>query len=234
MHSRICAKRIRLPCSKVAAPKWWSYGRPCNTTSIMQRGKLIQRCKFVFKISSENTNLIILFEKVPNSAEAMSNITVDVLKLAKGNVYEVHERFIRTFESKWRQDENIILILSAIVLFTPSRPRTVHSDVLKLEQVRRWRPCNCDFFISICCLPEFILLFVAPIFGKYLSGLWGKVNVSEIDTENQRSAAAERGYHWRLFGRESKAGWTIVAWNIWFEKSLGMYATKFDYDRNNF
>lgn len=65
----------------------------------------------------------------------MSSITVDVLKLAKGNVFEVHERFIRTFESKWRQDENIILILSAIVLFTPTRPKTVHSDVLKLEQV---------------------------------------------------------------------------------------------------
>lgn len=74
----------------------------------------------------------------------MSNITVDVLKLAKGNVYEVHERFIRTFESKWRQDENIILILSAIVLFTPNRPRTVHSDVLKLEQVNA--ADNCEIF----------------------------------------------------------------------------------------
>lgn len=64
----------------------------------------------------------------------MSSITVDVLKLAKGNVYAVHESFIRTFEPKWRQDENIILILSAIVLFTPHRPRTVHADVLRLEQ----------------------------------------------------------------------------------------------------
>lgn len=67
----------------------------------------------------------------------MSSITVDVLKLAKGNVYEVHDSFIRTFEPKWRHDENIILILSAIVLFTPTRPKTVHSDVLKLEQVSR-------------------------------------------------------------------------------------------------
>lgn len=66
----------------------------------------------------------------------MSSITVDILKLVKGNVYEVYESFIRTFESKWRQDENIILIMSAIVLFTPTRPKTVHSDVLKLEQVR--------------------------------------------------------------------------------------------------
>lgn len=73
--------------------------------------------------------------QIPNSEEAMSSITVDVLKLAKGNVYDVHESFIRTFEPKWRKDENIILILSAIVLFTPNRPKTIHTDVLKLEQV---------------------------------------------------------------------------------------------------
>ncbi|KAJ6637946.1 Nuclear hormone receptor HR96 [Pseudolycoriella hygida] len=72
--------------------------------------------------------------KIPHSEEAMSSITVDVLKLAKGNVYEAHESFIRTFEPRWRQDENIILILCAIVLFTPGRPKTIHSDVLKLEQ----------------------------------------------------------------------------------------------------
>lgn len=65
----------------------------------------------------------------------MSNIRVDVLKLAKGKVYDEHERFIRTFDPKWRTDENIILIMCAIVLFTPSRPRVIHSDVIKLEQV---------------------------------------------------------------------------------------------------
>lgn len=65
----------------------------------------------------------------------MSNIKVDVLKLAKGNVYEEHENFLRTFDPKWRKDENIILIMCAIVLFTSTRPKTVHADVLKLEQV---------------------------------------------------------------------------------------------------
>jgi nuclear receptor subfamily 1 group I len=72
--------------------------------------------------------------KIPHSQEEMSNIKADVLKLAKGNIYEEHERFILTFEKSWRTDENIILILSAIVLFTPDRPKTVHSDVIKLEQ----------------------------------------------------------------------------------------------------
>lgn len=65
----------------------------------------------------------------------MSNLKADVLKLAKGNVYQEHERFIRTFDQKWRMDENIILIMCAIILFTPNRPKTVHSDVIKLEQV---------------------------------------------------------------------------------------------------
>uniref|UniRef100_A0A182IDA9 Uncharacterized protein n=1 Tax=Anopheles arabiensis TaxID=7173 RepID=A0A182IDA9_ANOAR len=72
--------------------------------------------------------------KIPHSQEEMSNIRADVLKLAKGNVYQEHERFIRTFDKKWRSDENIILIMCAITLFSPDRPKTIHSDVIKLEQ----------------------------------------------------------------------------------------------------
>ncbi|XP_062561672.1 nuclear hormone receptor HR96 [Armigeres subalbatus] len=72
--------------------------------------------------------------KIPHSQEEMSNIRADVLKLAKGNVYQEHEQFIRTFDKKWRSDENIILIMCAITLFSPDRPKTVHSDVIKLEQ----------------------------------------------------------------------------------------------------
>uniref|UniRef100_A0A1L8DIG6 Putative nuclear receptor nhr-48 n=1 Tax=Nyssomyia neivai TaxID=330878 RepID=A0A1L8DIG6_9DIPT len=72
--------------------------------------------------------------KIPHHLEEMSRIKADVLKLAKGNVYEEHERFILTFDPKWRTDENIILIMCAITLFSPDRPRIVHSDVIKLEQ----------------------------------------------------------------------------------------------------
>uniref|UniRef100_A0A182ND20 Nuclear hormone receptor HR96 n=1 Tax=Anopheles dirus TaxID=7168 RepID=A0A182ND20_9DIPT len=72
--------------------------------------------------------------KIPHSQEEMSNIRADVLKLAKGNVYQEHERFIRTFDKKWRSDENIILIMCAITLFSSDRPKTIHSDVIKLEQ----------------------------------------------------------------------------------------------------
>ncbi|XP_003701440.1 nuclear hormone receptor HR96 [Megachile rotundata] len=70
---------------------------------------------------------------IPHSQESMSNIKVDILKEAKGNLYAEHTRFLRNFDSRWR-DENIILILSAIALFTPDRPKVVHNDVIKLEQ----------------------------------------------------------------------------------------------------
>ncbi|XP_046993506.1 nuclear hormone receptor HR96 [Schistocerca americana] len=71
--------------------------------------------------------------KIPHSKEAF-NVKVDVLKEANGNIYEEHQRFLRTFDPEWRTDENIMLILSAITLFTPDRPRVVHDDVIRLEQ----------------------------------------------------------------------------------------------------
>lgn len=72
--------------------------------------------------------------RIPRSQEEMMDVKVDVLKEAKGNLYKEHAHFVRTFDSRWR-DESIILILSAIALFTPERPKVVHSDVIKLEQV---------------------------------------------------------------------------------------------------
>ncbi|KAJ8930100.1 hypothetical protein NQ314_017145, partial [Rhamnusium bicolor] len=65
--------------------------------------------------------------KIPHSQESL-NLNVDVLKLAKGNIYQEHERFIKTFDPNWRADENIILILCAVVLFTPERQRVIHQD----------------------------------------------------------------------------------------------------------
>lgn len=112
----------------------------------------------------------------------MSSITVDVLKLAKGNVYEAHESFIRTFEPQWRQDENIILILCAIVLFTPGRPKTIHSDVLKLEQVRvSVLKVKSERRQKFHVLSEFVLLSAETLFGECLSGMCGQVDIFEID-----------------------------------------------------
>ncbi|XP_034837333.1 nuclear hormone receptor HR96 [Maniola hyperantus] len=72
--------------------------------------------------------------KLPHSHEQYGTIQTDVLKLAKGNIYRSHEQFIRSFDPRWRTDEHIILIMSAILLFTPDRPKVVHRDVIKLEQ----------------------------------------------------------------------------------------------------
>ncbi|CAH0401749.1 unnamed protein product [Chilo suppressalis] len=72
--------------------------------------------------------------KLPHCQEQFGCIRSDVLKLAKGNIYKTHESFIATFDQRWRTDENIILVMSAILLFTPTRPRALHRDVIKLEQ----------------------------------------------------------------------------------------------------
>jgi nuclear receptor subfamily 1 group I len=76
------------------------------------------------------------FLQIPHSQEDshMANIKADVLKLAKGNVYTEHDRFIQNFPESLRSDENVILIMCAITLFSPNRPRTIHKDVIRLEQ----------------------------------------------------------------------------------------------------
>ncbi|XP_037949100.1 nuclear hormone receptor HR96 [Teleopsis dalmanni] len=71
---------------------------------------------------------------IPHVKESMANIHADVLKLANDNLYEEHLNFLRSFDVKWRNDDNIMLIILAIVLFTPTRDRVIHSDVIRLEQ----------------------------------------------------------------------------------------------------
>lgn len=50
------------------------------------------------------------------------------------NLYEEHQRFVKSFDPRWRTDEQIMLLLSAIALFSPDSPNVVHRDVVKLEQ----------------------------------------------------------------------------------------------------
>ena len=50
-------------------------------------------------------------------------------------MYEEHQRFVMSFDPQWRSDENVMLLLSAIALFTPERSNVVHKDVVKFEQV---------------------------------------------------------------------------------------------------
>ena len=63
---------------------------------------------------------------------------MDVLKQANDygvQLYEEHQRFVKSFDARWRSDENVMLLLSAIALFTPERANVLHKDVVKLEQV---------------------------------------------------------------------------------------------------
>ncbi|XP_075210232.1 nuclear hormone receptor HR96 [Lycorma delicatula] len=72
--------------------------------------------------------------KIPHSNDQQADIKVDVLKEVQGNIYEEHQQFLKTFDPLWRSDENIMVILSAVALFTPGRSHIVHQDVVKLEQ----------------------------------------------------------------------------------------------------
>ena len=66
-------------------------------------------------------------------------LRLEVLKEAAKlgvNLYEEHQRFVMSIDPQWRADENVMLLLSAIALFTPERSNVVHKDVIKFEQVR--------------------------------------------------------------------------------------------------
>ena len=65
---------------------------------------------------------------------------MEVLKEASTlgvNLYEEHQKFVTSFDPKWRTDENVMLLLSAITLFSPKRPNLAHRDTVKLEQVTK-------------------------------------------------------------------------------------------------
>ncbi len=65
------------------------------------------------------------------------------------NLYEEHQRFVKSFDPRWRTDENVMLLLSAIALFNPSRSNVTHKEVIRLEQVR----CSC----YACCVERVLL-----------------------------------------------------------------------------
>lgn len=92
------------------------------------------------------TELMILRSVVSYNPEKQSwslpsrtkrELKMDVLKEANlygVQLYEEHKRFVSSFDDRWRSDETVMLLLSAIALFTPERPNVLHKDVVKLEQ----------------------------------------------------------------------------------------------------
>ena len=85
----------------------------------------------------------VLAKRMLSSFQLPSNrphreLRMDVLKQANDygvQLYEEHQRFVKSFDARWRSDENVMLLLSAIALFTPERSNVLHKDVVKLEQV---------------------------------------------------------------------------------------------------
>jgi hypothetical protein len=65
----------------------------------------------------------------------MSRIKVEVLKEARGNLYEAHEAFLKSFDSRASTDPNIINILVAITLFDPDRPNLIQRNLIRNHQV---------------------------------------------------------------------------------------------------
>jgi hypothetical protein len=126
---------------------------------------------------------------VPHSMNA-TNIRADILKLCpKGNVYEEHEKFIKTFDPKLRADENIVLILCAITLFCPGEfillliqfsidfiycqtVKTLFTQTLSdwNRFVRTLAVIQRVFNLTLIDIfpTEFLLLFVAPLSRKCL------------------------------------------------------------------
>jgi hypothetical protein len=94
------------------------------------------------------------FWKIP-SVESTS-LKADILKLCpKGNVFEEHENFIKTFDIKLRTDERIIMIMCAITLFSPDHANIVHKDVITLEQV-----CVCVCMVCVSVKFTLSIIFV--------------------------------------------------------------------------
>uniref|UniRef100_A0A0N5AWB0 Nuclear receptor domain-containing protein n=1 Tax=Syphacia muris TaxID=451379 RepID=A0A0N5AWB0_9BILA len=78
---------------------------------------LILRGVMVFNPSQD------VWDQIITKGQNRMKIKLDVLKGAKQNQhYEEHKKFLMTFDERWRKNENVILLLSAIVLFRPDRP----------------------------------------------------------------------------------------------------------------
>ncbi|XP_074597014.1 nuclear hormone receptor HR96-like [Brevipalpus obovatus] len=74
---------------------------------------------------------------------------IKVLQKAKGDLYNVQVDFMHNFNSSLRKDENVNLLLTAIVLFSSDRPSLRHPNTVRLEQssyeylLRRYLEARC-------------------------------------------------------------------------------------------
>lgn len=74
--------------------------------------------------------------KIPHSVEELSRIKVEVLKEARGNLYEAHEAWLRGFDPRAARDLRVICLLTAVALFDPTRTHLSCRELISATQER--------------------------------------------------------------------------------------------------
>ncbi|CAB4059110.1 NR1IN [Lepeophtheirus salmonis] len=77
--------------------------------------------------------------RLPTGCDGSKELTCDMKVLKEASLlglklYKEYQKFVLSFNPKWRWNETIILLLSAIIIFSPQRANIVHKNVIKLEQ----------------------------------------------------------------------------------------------------
>ncbi|KAI6176203.1 hypothetical protein M3Y97_00772900 [Aphelenchoides bicaudatus] len=81
------------------------------------------------------------------------SLQVDILKKTpEEQHYEIHRNFLHMFDERWRQNENVMLILNAIVLFSADRPRI--QDHLAVRQTQQLYIDLLERYLHTECRPS--------------------------------------------------------------------------------
>ncbi|CAG2163563.1 unnamed protein product [Oppiella nova] len=71
------------------------------------------------------------FWTVPIDDENAAQVSLDVLKWGKWNLYDLHRQFMFNVYQEYNSDMNIIDLLTAILLFNPNQSNLIHKDMIK-------------------------------------------------------------------------------------------------------
>lgn len=86
------------------------------------------------------------------SGNRQINLHVDVLKKTpEQQHYDIHRNFLHTFDERWRSNENVMLILNAIVLFSADRPMI--QDYSLIRQIQQMYFNLLRRYLSVECQP---------------------------------------------------------------------------------
>jgi hypothetical protein len=70
------------------------------------------------------------------SGDRQIRVHVDVLKKTpEEEHFEIHKNFLNHFDERWRQNENVMLILNGVILFSPDREKI--GNVRMVTQIQR-------------------------------------------------------------------------------------------------